>query len=197
MSEKHRAGAEIEALMIRPEASSSSFLTIPILQPLGCLVDSYRAVIAYADMDPITALGFAGTIVQFVDFGSKLLSASGELYKSTTGSLTVNDEIELVTSDLLAIAQKLRPNGSISPELRKICDRAARLAQELLGRLDKLKVKANDADKSRVKEKGGKIWQSLKQAIATVWSKDERSALVGRLAKLREAIDTHVLLALR
>jgi hypothetical protein len=44
-------------------------------------------------VDPLTALSLAGTIVQFVDFWSKLLLSGRELYKSGTGSLTVNDEI--------------------------------------------------------------------------------------------------------
>jgi hypothetical protein len=74
-------------------------------------------------MDPLAALSLAGTIVQFVDFGSKLLATGRELYKSTNGSLTVNDEIELVTSDLLAITLKLRPDQNIGPELQKFVTR--------------------------------------------------------------------------
>jgi hypothetical protein len=80
-------------------------------------------------MDPLTALSLAGTVVQFVDFRSKLLLAGRELYKSTTGSLTVNDEIELVTSDLLAITQKLRPDQSLGLEFQQICAEAARQVQ--------------------------------------------------------------------
>lgn len=103
-------------------------------------------------MDPLTALSVAGTIVQFVDFGSKLLSAAQDLYKSTSGSLTVNDEIELITSDLLAVTLKLRPDPKLGHEFQRICDEAARLAQEMLGRLDKLKMGTKGVEGSKNKE---------------------------------------------
>lgn len=150
-------------------------------------IDTGRYHIPYLDMDPLTAVSLAGTIVQFVDFSSKLLSAGRELYKSTAGSLTVNDEIELVTSDLLAIIRKLRPDETISLEFRKICDEAARLAQELLGRLDKLKVKEKDREK----------WKTMKQALASVWSKDDITALFERLSRISDAIETRILLSVR
>jgi hypothetical protein len=50
-------------------------------------------------MDPLTALSLAGTIIQFVDFGCKLLAEGKELYKSTTGILTVNEELELAVDE--------------------------------------------------------------------------------------------------
>jgi hypothetical protein len=59
-------------------------------------------------MDPLSALSLAGTVVQFVEFGGKLLKEGRELYRSTTGSLTVNDELELVVVDLQALVAKLK-----------------------------------------------------------------------------------------
>jgi hypothetical protein len=148
-------------------------------------------------MDPLTALSLAGNIVQFVDFSSKLLSAGRELYKSTTGSLTVNDEIELVTSDLLAIARKLRPDQNLGLEFRQMCDEAVRLAQDLLRRLDKLKVKTRVEDGVGKKELDKEKWKSAKQALASVWFSKDMTALVDRLSKIREAIETRILLSLR
>jgi hypothetical protein len=51
---------------------------------------------------------------------------------------------------------------------RKICDDAANVAEELLGRLDRLKVK------------GGKhrLFRNLKQAIETLWSEKEVAGLL-------------------
>ena len=59
-------------------------------------------------MDSLTALSLAGNVVQFVDFGNKLLSQSRELYRSTQGSLAADDELHLVTADLSALILKLR-----------------------------------------------------------------------------------------
>lgn len=67
-----------------------------------------RQLTEVALMDPLTALSVAGTIVQFADFGCKLLSGYRELYKSTSGTLAANEEIELVTVDLQAVVLKLR-----------------------------------------------------------------------------------------
>jgi hypothetical protein len=60
-------------------------------------------------MDPLTALSLAGTIVQFVDFGSRLFTDSREFYKSTTGTLKANEVLELIISDLRALVVKVNP----------------------------------------------------------------------------------------
>ena len=59
--------------MFRLEASFSSFFAMSILQPSRCLVEIDRVAIPYSDIDPLIALSIAGTIVQFIDLGSKLL----------------------------------------------------------------------------------------------------------------------------
>jgi hypothetical protein len=59
-------------------------------------------------MDPLSALSLAGTIIQFADFGSKLLSESLQLYKSSRGTLDANEQLELVTADLQSVIAKLR-----------------------------------------------------------------------------------------
>jgi hypothetical protein len=59
-------------------------------------------------MDPLTALSVAGTIVQFAAFGAKLFSEGCALYKSSTGVLAANEELELGTIDLRVVIDKLR-----------------------------------------------------------------------------------------
>jgi hypothetical protein len=131
-------------------------------------------------MDPLSALSVAGTISQFVDFGTKMLSSGMELYKSTKGSLKVSEELELATGDLQAVLVKLRtsagPENSTPPapspqsqaEIDKhrdsfleICNNATLIAGELLRKLNDLKVKDG-------KHRG---WQTLRAAIKTAWSK--------------------------
>src|SRR5271168_879473 len=106
-------------------------------------------------MDPLSALSLAGNIVQFIDFGSKLLSGARELYKSPSGTLAAHHELELVTTDLSALVVKLRQSfdqgdGIESADqdaaiqrgsFEQICDEAVKVAEELVQRLDKLKVK--------------------------------------------------------
>jgi hypothetical protein len=53
-------------------------------------------------------LSVDGTVVQFVDFGIKILRGTYGIYKSTTGALQDNEELEIVTRDLALLAAKLR-----------------------------------------------------------------------------------------
>ena len=142
-------------------------------------------------MDPLTALSLAGNVVQFVDFGNKLLSQSRELYRSTRGSLAADDELHLVTADLHALILKLRNSSghdiqNASPEFAKICDEAISLAEEILTRIDDLRVTGKH-----------RAWKSLHQAIRSAWSQKETDSLVKRLSTLRQALETRVLLSLR
>ncbi|PMD17222.1 hypothetical protein NA56DRAFT_752573, partial [Hyaloscypha hepaticicola] len=151
-------------------------------------------------MDPLTALSVAGTIVQFADFGCKLLSGYRELYKFTSGTLAANEEIELVTVDLQAVVLKLRrsvcpkdPSNSLIKDeqwdrnpFKKICDDAVTAAEEIIERLHKLKVK-------RVKDRK---WESFWQAVKSAWSQEEIAALMKRLANLKEALETRVLFSI-
>jgi hypothetical protein len=59
-------------------------------------------------MDPITALSIAGNVVQFISFGSDLFSKGREIYKSTTGTLSTYEQLELLTTDLRSLVIKLR-----------------------------------------------------------------------------------------
>ena len=102
-------------------------------------------------IDPWTVLSRAGNIVQFVDFGSKLLSESHALYKSTTGALIAQEELELIIADLRVIIHKLEQtsllisasridsNTKIYSEL--LCGTSLIVAHELLACLDKVKIR--------------------------------------------------------
>ncbi|KAH6683967.1 hypothetical protein B0J14DRAFT_458323, partial [Halenospora varia] len=129
-------------------------------------------------MDPLTALGLAGNVVQFVDFGSKLLSSSVQLYKSTTGTLKVNDELELVAAEIKALTSKLSSEEDLGANFQKICNETVDIANNILMRLDKLKI-------------GGKnrVWKSLWQAINVAWTAEELANLVDRLERLKRTVE--------
>jgi hypothetical protein len=154
-------------------------------------------------MDPLSALSLAGTIVQLVDFGGKLLSDTVQLYKSSCGKLDANQQLQLITGDLQSVIAKLqatpdtasgnafgRPIEAIPQQedsLRKICDEASIIAEELLRKLQSLTVKDG---KHRVLE-------SLKIAIRSAWSKEEISSLKQRLALFKESLHSRLMLSIR
>ncbi|CZR64409.1 uncharacterized protein PAC_14307 [Phialocephala subalpina] len=122
-------------------------------------------------MDQLSALSLAGTIVQFVDFGSKLIKDGRELYASKTGTLQTYEELELITTDLQGVITWIR-ELPCSPETRSqspptqvprealtsfgsICDEARSVAEEPVTRLEGLKAGRSSH----------RTYKSIKQAV--------------------------------
>jgi hypothetical protein len=149
-------------------------------------------------MDPLSALSLAGNVIQFVDFGTQLFSKTCELYKSPVGTLKANDEIRLITTDLEVLVKKLRQSLCSSEEnqendghwndFQKICDEAADVAEELLQRLETLKLN---------KDSKHPVWSSVKVAVQSLWNEKEIKSLSKRLTRLKEVLETKVLFSIR
>ncbi|KFY47630.1 hypothetical protein V495_01894 [Pseudogymnoascus sp. VKM F-4514 (FW-929)] len=148
-------------------------------------------------MDPLTALSLAGTVVQFVDFGCKLLSEGRQLYKSTSGKLQSNEEIEIITLDLQILVKKLQvsPLPSVPGALTKqqaeetrslqlICDQASSIAEEMIRELEKVALPSNAPRKTA---------KTFKQLLKARLSSHKIADMVARLTELRKAIDTNLL----
>jgi hypothetical protein len=151
-------------------------------------------------LDPLTGLSLAGTVVQFVDFSTKLLTKSYELYKSKNGCLRVNEELEEVTLSLKMLALKLkRPLtlGDAKDEgaegLRKLCDACIAIADEMVEKLDWVKIHAKSGSLRSMKE-------ALRAAFKDGSQKDpagELDSLVKRLQMYENALRTRILVDLR
>jgi hypothetical protein len=149
-------------------------------------------------MDPLTALSVAGTIVQFVDFGTKILRSSYSIYKSTSGALPVNDELEILTQDFAVLAIKLRRplfadqvpmNELLTGQdlaLQDLVDNCVRVADKLLTRLNGLKIQGRH-----------QVWRSLQQAIKSAWTQNEVKELTDTLFDYRTSIQTHIQKSIR
>jgi len=126
----------------------------------------------------ISSIFSCRTIIQFTDFGCKILSSGHELY--------ANEELNLVIADLLAIATKLSHERGLSKDFEQICQNLRNMAENLLKRLKGLKIKGKN-----------RVWESLRQAVQAALSKEEIAALQNSLSVLREALETRVLVSLR
>ena len=118
-------------------------------------------------LDPLTALGLAGNIVQFVDFSSKIVSKARDIHNSANGSLPENIDTETVAQSLRVLYSNIAPQldspSSAQEEiLNKLCIGCDNIAQELLQALGKLTIQGK-----RTK------WKSLRQALKSVSSKEE------------------------
>ena len=151
-------------------------------------------------MDPITALGVAGNVVQFLDFGRKLVYTSFEICKAPNGASASNKESEMllkdfiesidtVSADLLQYDNKLSLNIQQTPSssgLQEIVDHCKALTVNLLARYENLKLH----------RKSGR-WKSLMRAVKCMWKEPELQDLNERLIRYHSQLEWRVLLSLR
>jgi hypothetical protein len=140
-------------------------------------------------LDPITALGVAGNIVQFIDFGLKATSKAREIYRSADGAIQENADLGVVTEDLAAVAKKLEtPDkaGMGNDGLDSLCKLCAKAAIELLTALQSLKMSGH---KGKVK--------SARKALKTMWGKKRVEEMKTRLEGYRNELQFHVLVSLK
>ena len=92
-------------------------------------------------MEILAVIGLVGNIVQFVDFGSKLISKLVQLFQYSEVVLTENINTETATNHLILLNNKLENAASTTGDkaLEKLCKSCSSIAVELLGALDKLK----------------------------------------------------------
>jgi hypothetical protein len=129
-------------------------------------------------MDSFAAIGLAGNIITFIDFGFEVVSAAREIYSSTTGTTSENKDLEFLTDKVTNLALNLqirKPTSLMVDNERNLNDLAiecTRLSVDLLDLLKNLKAR-----------KAG----STKEALQVVWrnirKKKEKTELETRLEK--------------
>jgi len=168
-------------------------------------------------MDPLTALGLASNIVQFVDFASKLISQSHEIYRSADGALEDNVVLEYVAKNLSRLGDELKSkqadiktgrealarerdwakkDGRVIPEPEKVTA-AGKQLQQLSKECSAVSNELlQELEKLKIKEPH-KRWESFRQALNSVWSQEKIRALETRLEGIRKQLDTTLLVCLR
>ena len=112
-------------------------------------------------LDPLTALGLAGNLIQVIQFSYDIVSEGNKLYHDASGVLTQNKSVEEVSNDLADLSESLKTKQeewrkahgrtSLDPDelrLRNLCDRCVEVAYELQIQLNKLKAKEGRANGS-------------------------------------------------
>ncbi|OAL37221.1 hypothetical protein AYO20_03397 [Fonsecaea nubica] len=142
-------------------------------------------------LDPLSAIGLAANIVQFIDFSRRLISDAKEIYHSTNGTSAENVELQDVAESLSRLSSTL-----ISPldpsqaavaqteaEIVKIAAASRVVGDELQAAIQSLTA----GDGSRKK------WRSFLQALKTLWKRDKIAKLRKRLEDARSNLSVHVL----
>lgn len=151
-------------------------------------------------LDPLTALGLAGNLIQVIQFSYDIVSEGNKIYNDSGSVLDQNKTAEEVATDLSELTQSLKAKqeewraahgrAALEPDetrLRNLCDRCVEVAYELQIQLNKLKTK----------DGRGKRLRSYKQALISVWRKDDIEEIAARLKRYQEELDTRVLLGIR
>ncbi|KAI9154739.1 hypothetical protein HJFPF1_07296 [Paramyrothecium foliicola] len=103
-------------------------------------------------MEPLSALGVAAGVVQFIDFGTRLISTTGQLYQSPSGRTAREVQLTTIASDLAQLSTNIRSQitllkeatpaqGSSESVLLGICEECMGAAKELQDALTNLRKK--------------------------------------------------------
>jgi len=145
-------------------------------------------------LEPITAIGLAGNVIQLIDFGIKIVSTSRELYKTGSSALYFYQDIIMANNDLALLHSNLRSSimstdqdNEISSNDRALLNLAIEcddIAKQLREALEKVTVEG---------EKTKSLWKTLRHALTCVWRKEEIDELAARLNTYRDQMNTRIL----
>jgi hypothetical protein len=173
---------------------TSKRVKTPVVIEKNCLIDFGRT------MEAMAALGAAGNVIQFLDFGQKLISTSAQIYAAGSGVSVANKESETLLKDFIdsidtvfenlleyntRMGEKL-PHAAVQNGLQDIIDDCKNLAAELLVRFEKLKLE----------RKPGR-WKSTARAVKCMWQSSELVELQTRLSRYQSQFEWRILLSLR
>ena len=148
------------------------------------------------NMEALSALSLASNIVQFLEFGLRVVSKGNKIYRSVDGILEENLDLEVVTRDLLDMQSKLKCTLLASNHTQLASNDAKSfntLSEACAGLADRLLEKLN-----MVKAQGRfRRWKSLRQALKIVWSKQDIENFKNTLQSFRSEMQIHLLVSLR
>ena len=140
-------------------------------------------------MDPVSAFSLAGTILQFIDSGSKFIGLAWKLYRTENGGSKTLSELTKLTKNLDQVLDHLASSSS-NPQgqhsgISELADDCQAVGNHLLDLLQKLLV-----NKPRKRD-------ALKAAFQMLWNEDEIRSLQLRLDGFRAQFNLHLLVSLR
>jgi hypothetical protein len=153
-------------------------------------------------LDPISALGLAANVVQFIDLGLKVVSKGQQIYQSQSGLAlnfqdlrSIADDVHLVSGQIKRSLESTSRTGLRSPEdqaLESLSNECLKAARELNGTLDTFTLERPKDGKETVR-----MWKSVRQALKSVWHKDKVDEMAERLRGFRDQLDSRILVSLK
>ncbi|KAI1746852.1 hypothetical protein F4782DRAFT_543960 [Xylaria castorea] len=150
-------------------------------------------------MDPLTALGLAAGVVQFVSFASHLISRTKEIHESASGQAKETFTLEKTYATLQELSLRLETSSKRDPKLEMVEGRTD-FVKHVFAINDLSRTCECDCRKlleivSKLKAVGGgsyRRWQTFKVALKTVWKGNEIAELENRLQHTQMTLTLHV-----
>ncbi len=143
--------------------------------------------------EAIAAFSLAANIIQFVDFGGRLVSDAWSIHQKGRSGFGEILDVEKTTEDLkLTLVDLISPLESSENKkdsqrsLEELAEQCSRLASEMLSSLSKIGL----SDKLRKRD-------ALKAAFRMVWKEDEIKSQQMRLENIKHQLNLHILVSLR
>jgi len=150
-------------------------------------------------MEALAAVGLASSIVQFVDFATKIISKGYQYQKSVDGVLDENVELQAIADSLDQLSKGLvtskgktfpsatrKKNSKENEALKAVAMECQKIANDLSTAVDRLKITGK---RTR--------WKSFRQALKSQWKKEEIEATLRRLRLAREDLIVHLLVVMK
>lgn len=149
-------------------------------------------------MDPLTALGLAAGVVQFVSFVSHLITKTKEIHASASGQTNEIATLETTYSNLQKLRSRLETSSRRDPKLEVVEDKTNFVRHVFA--INDLSC-ACEGDCKRLLEIVGKLktgaesrhrWQTFRVALKTVFKGNEIVELEQRLHHTQTTLTLHV-----
>jgi len=144
-------------------------------------------------MDPLSALSFSAAVVQFADFGSRLLKNAHETYTSSSGQASELVELSIVSKDLANLAENVESrltgdNEASEGIFRRLCRDCRQSHDELQDILHRLQARGSN--------RLAMAASSLTTALRKVAAAGEIERLSGQLSRIRQQMMAELLSSL-
>ncbi|KAL1641927.1 hypothetical protein SLS58_005763 [Diplodia intermedia] len=136
-------------------------------------------------MDPVSAFSLAAGVIQVVDYGTRLLSTTYEIYQSESGKTARDVELSTLSQGLSDVSEQLKNRlcdakkapAASENALLDLCRRCVEASAELQSAVNALEARGT----TRV----GIAASSFVSALRSIWTESEVDRLRGRLTEIR------------
>jgi hypothetical protein len=132
-------------------------------------------------LDPLTTLGLASNILQFLDFTAKLIAGSRAISKSQAGLSEDTAYLRNKAENITILIDGFLASGGSLIYLREELESCKIMARSLLEALEKLEIKGPKTK-----------WKSFLVALKEVWSETKISSMSLRLTEIQTQVSAHV-----